>query len=207
MSTSVRFDSVSHRFGDHQVFHRFDLQAEAGEVIRIFGASGSGKSTLMRLASGLLVPQSGRIERRANLVAMAFQQPRLLPWRTAKQNIIIPLLNHGISLPEASSRADTYLSQLGVADASDAWPGELSGGMAHRVALARALALKPDLLFLDEPMTGLDQAAKDNALSVLKQELSSRPVLCFYITHHCDEADVIATRTLTLGSNSSSCEC
>jgi len=198
VSTSVHMEGVSLAFGGRMIVSNLNLHAEAGEVITVSGPSGSGKSTLLRLAAGLLVPQAGRIERRARRIGMAFQTPRLLPWRTALQNIVIPLKSAGMERAAAEKRAFFYLEALGVSSAAAAWPGELSGGMAHRVSLARALAAEPDLLFLDEPMTGLDRQSGSQALGVLEEQLRSRPVLCFYITHHREETVAFSTRTLTL---------
>lgn len=198
MTAALHFENVSHDFGERAVISQLNLCLKAGEVVTIVGPSGTGKTTLLRLAAGLIKPKTGLVTCRASKIGMTFQAPRLLPWRSALKNIMIPLENEGVSKNDAESRARYYLDKLGLAAAAEAWPGQLSGGMAHRVSLARTLAIQPDLLLLDEPMTGLDQHTKEQTLDLLQEELNRRSISCLYVTHYAKETSAFSNRSLQL---------
>jgi len=168
----------------------------AGQVACVVGPSGCGKSTLLSLAAGLLRPSSGTVRwagepvklgRNAHL-GMAFQQPGLFPWMTVRQNVAIGLSTRGHPRADARRIADEFLDTVGLGDCKDAYPRQLSGGMAQRVGIARALALRPRLLLLDEPFAAVDAFTRLN----LQQELQSllkryRPTVMF-VTHDVPEA-------------------
>lgn len=156
----LEMQSLSLRYGAQTVLQDVQLRVQPGERLGVIGPSGAGKSTLLRLAAGLAQPVTGRLRNTFRHPVLMFQEPRLLPWRSALDNVIPPLRAAGRSPHEAREIAGRWLALLGLDAAAQAWPGELSGGMAQRVALARALALAPDLLLLDEPFSALDPALR-----------------------------------------------
>lgn len=175
---------VSLQFGATRVLDAVEFHLAPGERVGVLGASGAGKSSLLKLAAGLLKTSSGACINSYRHPLLVFQEPRLLPWRSVQDNIEIPLLAAGCTKREAHKRASHWLERVGLAAAGKAWPGELSGGMAQRAALARAFALQPDLLLLDEPFSALDPALR-SALSKLCIECvkdTGAALLC--ISHH-----------------------
>lgn len=198
METVLTLENITLRLGEKNLVRKMNLKATRGEVITLTGPSGSGKSTLLRLLAGLIPPASGTIQNQCGKTAIAFQTPRLLPWRRAWKNVAIPLEAIGFSAREAREKALSVLEALDLKESAEYWPGALSGGMAHRVSLARALAVEPDLLLLDEPMNGLDAVARERALTVLQEHFNTRPGLCFYVTHNTGESAEFSRRTLAL---------
>lgn len=174
-------------FGGAPVLDDFSLQVTPGERVGLLGPSGSGKSTVLKLACGLLRPRQGRCDNQYKRTALVFQEPRLLPWCRLRDNLILPLRAAGHSATAARDIADDWLARVGLADAATRWPGQLSGGMAQRASLARAFALKPDLLLLDEPFSALDPGLRFG-LAALCDELlrqSGASLLC--VSHHPHE--------------------
>ena len=179
-----------------EVLEDVSFTIPAGHVACVVGPSGCGKSTLLSLAAGLLAPSSGtmywdgapiRLGPNQHL-GMAFQQPGLFPWMTVRQNVAIGLQTRGHPRHEARRIADEFLDTVGLTDFKDAYPNQLSGGMAQRVGIARALALKPRLLLLDEPFAAVDAFTRLK----LQQELQTllkryRPTVMF-VTHDVAEA-------------------
>ena len=156
MTSLVLFSQVGFAYARHDVLRDLSLQLDPGEVIVLQGCSGVGKSTLLRLAAGILRPTSGYVHIGAQRIGVVFQEPRLLPWRTALQNVMLPLLSLGMDPAQAGQKATNMLEHMGLAHFLEAVPEELSGGMKQRVSLARALAVDPELLLLDEPFVGFD---------------------------------------------------
>ncbi|MDQ6682791.1 MAG: ATP-binding cassette domain-containing protein, partial [Chloroflexota bacterium] len=145
-----------------------DLDVPAGSFTAVIGPNGSGKSTLLRIVAGLLAPTSGSVTvggtpPRAGdgRVAVVFQQPRLVPWRTTLENVALPLELAGIDPNDRRRRAGAALERVGLARAADRYPRELSGGMQQRAALARALTADPQVLLLDEPFSSLDALTRE----------------------------------------------
>ena len=169
---------------------RFGLAA--GEILAICGPSGCGKSTLLRLVAGLDADFDGALRwtGAAPRLGMAFQEPRLLPWRTVRDNLALA--------NAAPQHAAEMLDLLGLADAADVLAGRLSLGMARRVALARALAVEPDLLLLDEPFASLDAAAVGVARGLLLRAWTARPCAALLVTHDLADAAALADRVLLL---------
>jgi NitT/TauT family transport system ATP-binding protein len=187
------------------------LDVAAGSFSVIIGPNGCGKSTLLRAMAGLLGPDSGQVRVGGQApvvgdgrVGIAFQQPRLLPWLTTIENVAMPLVLHGTPATERRDRAEQALRRVGLADASGLRPRELSGGMAQRVGLARALITDPPVLLLDEPFSALDALTREAFDTELQQLWLERPRTVVLVTHSVAEAvrlaDTIAVMTARPGA-------
>lgn len=177
-----------------------DLAVAPGEILAIVGASGAGKSTVLRLLAGLETPSEGAVATSPGRTGFVFQSATLMPWADALANVALPLELAGLARPEARARAAEALAAVGLGDRLSARPRQLSGGMAMRVALARALVTEPDLLLLDEPFAALDSVTRRRLIEDLHRLWSSRaprPAIVF-VTHDVEEAVYLAGRTLVL---------
>ena len=179
---SIRDLSLS--YGARSVLRGCTLEVPTGGRIALMGPSGCGKTSLLRCLLGLQRPTSGSA-RLHGKAACLFQEPRLLPRRTAAENVNAVLSDTPATLPMAKE----WLARVGLADAADLYPAELSGGMQQRVAIARALAYGGDVLLLDEPLKGLDAALREEILSLLRTQCEGRTVLL--ITHDAAEAEAL----------------
>jgi len=170
------------------------------EFICVLGPSGSGKSTLLRILAGLLAPTSGAFTFTGGTprIGVVFQQSNLMPWRTALENITLPLELQGVPTREARSRAQELISLVGLQGFESAWPRDLSGGMAQRVAIARALIHDPDLLLLDEPFGSLDALTRERMWTELSRIWQARRKTVLMVTHSISEALFLADRVLVL---------
>ena len=182
--------NICHSYGDRQVLQGVSLSLEAGQRMALMGPSGCGKTTLLKIALGLLVPTAGTVENRFCRVAAVFQEPRLLPWRTALENVNLVLGDGKSSLP----RAMAALEEMELKDAAQKYPRELSGGMQQRLAIARALAANPDLLILDEPFKGMDESLRMRVL----QSVSRTEAAVLLVTHEEWEAEALDCRIRTI---------
>ncbi len=187
----IRFENVCLSYGEKQVLSGVTLHAGPGEHIALMGHSGCGKTSLLRLAAGLVRPTAGTVACRAKRLAYAFQEPRLLPWFTAAENVNAVLDGGRADMPKARK----WLAEVGLADAADALPRELSGGMAQRVNLARTLAREGDLLLLDEPLKELDEVLREDMLALLKRHAAGKTLLV--TTHDMRAACALASRIYT----------
>ncbi|WP_293675773.1 ABC transporter ATP-binding protein [uncultured Phenylobacterium sp.] len=176
------------------------LSIAPGETLALVGPSGCGKSTALRLLAGLEAPSRGVVTRAPGRgeTAVVFQAPTLAPWLAARANVALPLELAGVDAAEARRRADAALGRVGLAGAEAARPVTLSGGMAMRVSLARALVTDPKLLLLDEPFAALDEITR-RALAddVLDLWAATRPAIVF-VTHNVEEAVYMASRVVVL---------
>jgi NitT/TauT family transport system ATP-binding protein len=180
------------------------LEAPAGSFTVVIGPNGCGKSTLLRLIAGLLRPDAGRVTIGAEAstppragdgrVGIAFQQPRLLPWLSTLDNVALPLALRGTAPDERNARAREALARVGLADAAGLRPRELSGGMAQRAGLARALIGDPPLLLLDEPFSALDALSREAFDTELQALWLERPRTVILVTHSVPEAVRLADR-------------
>jgi NitT/TauT family transport system ATP-binding protein/sulfonate transport system ATP-binding protein len=177
----------------------------AGESLAIVGASGSGKTTLLRVLAGLEEADRGDVMIDGRPIhgfgtdrAVIFQEPRLLPWLSVLDNVGFPLENRGLKKAVARAQAQTYVELVGLADFAEALPSQLSGGMAQRVGIARALAVKPEILLLDEPFGALDAMTKITMQEELARIWREEKVTMILVTHDLEEAVFLADRVLIL---------
>jgi NitT/TauT family transport system ATP-binding protein len=179
-----------------QVLGRLSFSLANGEVAALVGPSGCGKTTLLRIIAGLDEDFAGTVGLPADgTIGMVFQEPRLLPWRTVEQNV-------ALAAPQASkAKLDALFATLGLTAHRTHYPGELSLGLARRVALARAFAVEPDLLLLDEPFVSLDHALAKRLRDELAELVQRLRVTTLLVTHDVDEAIGLADRLLLLSTN------
>lgn len=200
----VSLRGVNRTFGTHTVLRDVDIEIAPGEVVALLGSSGSGKSTLLRLIAGLDGPTGGSIEIDGESVrgidprcAVVFQEPRLLPWRSLSANVEFGL-TPGTGRSKGSAAVRHWLDVVGLTNFRDHYPRQVSGGMAQRAGLARALARRPSVLLLDEPLAALDALTRlrmQDLLDTVQQEAGTTTVL---VTHDVDEAVILADRVLVL---------
>jgi NitT/TauT family transport system ATP-binding protein len=194
-----------------QVIAPLDLCLESDAIIALLGASGCGKSTLLRILSGLTAPSGGAVlwhgrpltECGPN-VAIVFQSFALFPWLTVLENVEAPLLARGMAHDQRHRRALDALNSVGLKGFENAFPKELSGGMKQRVGLARALAVEPEVLFMDEPFSALDVLTAESLRGELmelwlKEQIPTKSI--FLVTHNIEEAVLLADRVIVLGRN------
>lgn len=189
--------NVDKWYGEQQVLTDVSVRIGNGEIVALIGRSGSGKSTVLRVLAGLSIDHSG--ERLvAGPPALAFQEPRLFPWRDVRTNVGYGLTRTKLSKAEVVSRADRALGDVGLSDRADVWPLTLSGGQAQRVSLARALVAEPQLLLLDEPFGALDALTRLTMRALLLELWREHRFGVLLVTHDVDEAVALADRVLVL---------
>jgi len=210
----LKADQVTKFYGDGQpvlVLDRITLELAEGEFIALLGPSGSGKSTLLRILAGLIPPSRGQVLVRGEplrginpAAAMVFQSFALFPWLTVRQNIGLGLLARGVPEPERERRVQEMVELIGLKGFEAAYPRELSGGMKQRVGFARALAVGPEVLLMDEPFSALDVLTAENLRREFFElwtgrQLPTRAVVM--VTHNIDEAVALADRIVILSAN------
>ena len=189
------------------VFRDLNLHISAGQSIAIVGPSGCGKTTLLRILAGLEEPNAGDVLIDGNAVhglsrerAVIFQEPRLLPWLSVLDNVSFGLDVQGVAKHEARQRARKALALVGLSEFEKAWPRQLSGGMAQRVGIARALTVQPEILLLDEPLGALDAMTKITMQEELARIWAEENVTMILVTHDLEEAIYLADRVLGAGA-------
>ena len=196
---------VGHRYGDLVVLDDLSFHVEEGRVLAVIGPSGCGKSTLLRVLGGLLAPSSGEVIVRGmappdcvNPITYVFQDFALLPWRTVAGNVALPLESDRVDAAARPDRVRDALSRSGLAEFADAYPRQLSGGMQQRVGIARALAVKPAVLLMDEPLSALDAQTRDLLKEDLLRLWRDTRAATVYVTHNLQEAAELADEILVL---------
>jgi sulfonate transport system ATP-binding protein len=188
---------VNKWYGNHHVLNDVSMRVARGEIVALIGRSGSGKSTVLRVFAGLSTDHTGdRLVSAAP--ALAFQEPRLFPWRDVRTNVAYGLTRLRLPRAEAQARADRALADVGLAERASAWPLTLSGGQAQRVSLARALVAEPELLLLDEPFGALDALTRLSMRALLLDLWREHGFGVLLVTHDVDEAVALADRVLVL---------
>ncbi len=208
----IQVENLEKSFGDHQVIRGISTTISRGDVVAVIGPSGCGKSTFLRSMNCLEEPSGGKITFEGtditdedvdiNLVrekiGMVFQQFNLFPNMTVKENIMLaPVKRKKMSKEEAAVKADELLKRIGLADKADTYPAMLSGGQKQRIAIARALAMNPDVMLFDEPTSALDPEMVGEVLALIK-ELAAEGMTMVIVTHEMGFAREVANRVLFL---------
>jgi len=208
---NIEIENVSHHFtlegSDLPVLENISLRVRAGEFVALLGPSGCGKSTLLRLLAGLEQPTSGLLAEEGRAITaphpsrvVVFQDPTLYPWRTIYDNVGLGLQIRGESKQAAQARIDAMLQRVGLKEFARAWPHQLSGGMAQRAALARALVNHPRLLILDEPLGKLDSLTRLRMQQEIVDLWQEQNFTTLMVTHDVEEALVMANRVVVFSS-------
>lgn len=204
---AIHLEAARKFFGDTEALREVSLDIDDQEFVSVIGPSGCGKTTLLRLVAGLIRPDGGTVAIDGSAVTaprpnvtVVFQNFRLLPWRTVEANVAYGLRLRGVPAREARRRVQPYISTVGLAGFERRYPAQLSGGMQQRVGLARALAVDPEILLMDEPFGALDAQTRE----VMQQELlniwtGSRKTVLF-VTHSIDEALVLSDRVIVMSA-------
>jgi NitT/TauT family transport system ATP-binding protein len=202
---------ISHRFGTLEVLDDVSFTVGAGEVVAIVGPSGCGKSTLLRIINGIVPMTSGQVLYRGRQVdginlecALVFQSFALMPWLTVKSNVELGLEAQGLPTVEREKRASVYIDKVGLDGFEEAYPRELSGGMKQRVGLARALAVEPKVLMMDEPFSALDALTaitlREELLDIWQSpEMPVKNIVL--VTHIIEEAIELADRIIVMAAS------
>jgi NitT/TauT family transport system ATP-binding protein len=212
----IEFEDVVIRFNDHLAVDRLSFSVRRGEILALLGRTGAGKSTVMNLLMGAIAPDQGRIrvngvdpyaefKRLRGKIAVAFQTDRLLPWRTAEENVALGLIILGRPKAEAHEAARRWLARVKLGDAGGKYVHELSGGMRQRASLARALAVDPDLVLLDESFSQLDPVTSKELRADFSAVVRQFEKTCVFVTHRIEDALEMADRVLILAAPARVC--
>ncbi len=198
-------DNISHRFDTLDVLDDVSFTVGPGEVVAIVGPSGCGKSTLLSILGGLLQPSTGQALLRGapppgslNPLTFVFQDFALLPWASVEENVAFPLLHTSLSAEQRAAAVDDALRRTGLLDFRAVYPKQLSGGMRQRVGIARALAVRPAILLMDEPLSALDSQTRELLMEDFIDLLADGTMGAVYVTHNLEEAVRLADRIVLL---------
>ena len=187
-------NNITFAFDEKNIFKDFSFELKKGEILAVMGPSGCGKTTLLGLSAGLLKPQKGEILNSFEKISYVFQEPRLFPWLTVKENLLAVMDKREKT---AEQTVMECLSLVDLAEDCNKYPDELSGGMKSRVSLARALAFGGDLFLFDEPFAALDEELRHKLSQKIKLHLQKRGASAILVTHNRDDAQLIADRIIT----------
>jgi len=195
----LEFTQVTKSFSKRVILDNISFRLENSRVLAILGPSGIGKTTILRLAAGTLKSDTGAVLSDHQRVGYIFQEPRLLPWRSALANVALVLKGSKVLTgKDQVERAMLMLKRLGLEGFENHYPAQLSGGMRQRVAIARAFVIEPGLLLMDEPFTGLDLGLKASLQQMLLELLAWRPTAMIYVTHDPMDAVLLADAAIIL---------
>lgn len=193
-------DRITHQYGSRLVLDEISLSVKPSKILCLMGPSGCGKTTLLNLLAGLVSPTAGNVAPSLSSVAYVFQEPRLFPWYTAVENIAIGLKAQGVNQTRRRQRARTLAEKVGLADATHLYPNQLSGGMKQRVNLARAFAIDPSLLLLDEPFSSLDLGTRGQAQKLVMNWVAEQETTAILVTHDLAEAVLMADHLIVFSA-------
>ena len=201
----LRVQGLCHYYGDLHVLDDIELAVREGETLALIGPSGCGKSTLLGIMGGMLQPTGGKVEMLGELpddclnpFTYVFQDFALLPWRTVEGNVALALEHHPLVRADRDRRVRAALEMCGLSEFARAYPKQLSGGMRQRVGIARALVVRPAVLFLDEPLSALDAQTRDLLMDDLLAIWARERTTSIYVTHNLMEALRLADRVAVL---------
>lgn len=206
----IRIDDLTMSYGVRQVFQNVSFEVAENEIVSIVGSSGCGKTTLLRCVVGLAHPSGGsvyiggnRVVEPSEGVAMVFQHFGLFPWKTVAANVAYGLTAQGVSRHASAARVDALIKLVGLEGFEKAYPYQLSGGMQQRAGLARALAIEPSVLCMDEPFASLDAQTRDVLQLELLRIWEARRTAMLFVTHSIDEAVLMGDRIVILSGRPS----
>lgn len=207
MAPVVALDHLGFRYpgASEWVFDDLSLAIEPNEFVAIVGGSGVGKSTILRIVAGLIAPQEGKVaiaddrQPGTRACALVFQDGRLMPWRTVSANVRLGLEGLDLTSGEVETRIDEVLTLTGLDELSGRWPHQLSGGQAQRVGIARALAVRPRILLMDEPFSAVDALTRRRLQTELERIWARSGAAVAFVTHDIEEAVFLADRVVVLG--------
>jgi len=207
----IRVRDLGKRFGSFEVFHNIDFDVGAREVVAVVGPSGCGKTTLLRCIDGLIPHDTGEIlvgEQRVIEpiagIAMVFQHFGLFPWKTVAENVAYGLRISGASKADIDRKVPEYINMVGLAGFEKTYPYQLSGGMQQRCGLARALAVEPNVLLMDEPFAAVDAQTREILQFELLRIWQERPTAMIFVSHSIEEAVLLGHRVIVLKGRPSS---
>lgn len=189
---ALKVVNISKSYGDLKVLDGVSFEVKEGEILCIVGESGCGKTTLLKIIAGIEKADDGNISLKNGRIGFVFQDVRLLPWKTVLGNVEFVLESVGMD----KSRAVKVVKLVGLEGFEDYYPKQLSGGMQQRVGIARAIAIDPDILLMDEPFANLDALTKERMQSELLKIIQDKTVI--FVTHDIDEAVYLADRVVVL---------
>lgn len=201
----LKLKNITHRYGTVEVLRDISLDIPQGQIVCLVGPSGCGKSTLLRFLGGLERPDSGEVLQIGqppkdclNPLTYVFQHFALLPWRTVESNIKLVLEDHNLKRDEMEAIVADVLERTRLSDFRDALPKQLSGGMRQRVAISRALAVRPAVMLMDEPLSALDSQTRELLMDDLVSLWTRQPFTSVYVTHNLSEAVRLGHRVIVL---------
>jgi NitT/TauT family transport system ATP-binding protein len=204
-AVAIAVDGVSKAFGAVQALVDVDVRVRAGEFLSLIGPSGCGKTTLLKIIAGLVPPDRGRVSVGDRVVtgpgresSVVFQDFALMPWATVQRNVELGLLLRGVDSAGRAERARGAIARVGLAGFEDAYPSQLSGGMQQRVGLARALAVNPRVLLMDEPFASIDEQTRRLFQDDLLRLWSEERKTVVLVTHSMEEAIYLSDRVVVL---------